>query len=243
MDNDSTLSHLESLLDTWRSGKVDPVSRVYWALASERIAYHIEKHNQSRKNILDVGCGTGTFLVKLAGEGKCCYGVDPLWQTSLKRAQRNAYDAGVSVNFCRSVGENLPFIHDCIDTVLCISTLQHVDNVPATLREIHRVLRGEGLLIVSVPQTVRKPIFEATRVYTTHFNLRTLKEALTSSGFRILEQDVCGFFPPFSQHILNLAYPLLKDHRLRKIICWLDTIGARLPSIASSIIIVAEARK
>lgn len=243
MNNDSTLSQLESLLDTWRSGKVDPVSRVYWALTSERISHCVKKHDNCRKNILDVGCGAGTFLVELAKEGKYCCGVDPLWQTSLKRAQKNAYDAGVSVNFCRSVGEHLPFTHECFDIVLCISTLQHVDNVLATLREIHRVLGREGILIVSVPQTVRRPIFKATEIYTTHFNLRTLKDALNSSGFQILEQNVCGFFPPLSQQILNQAYPFLKDYRLRKIICGLDTVGVRLPSIASSIIVAAALRK
>ena len=96
---------------------------------------------------LDAGCGTGTlarFLV--ANKGCRMLGVD---------ASKEMISRCVPA-------PNTEFrqIHDICDTglpdaafdgVLCSSTLEYVLDPFAALRELHRVLRSDGLLLVSVP--------------------------------------------------------------------------------------------
>ena len=48
-------------------------------------------------------------------------------------------------------GQNIPFDDDCFDVVFCTQVLEHVGNPGALLREMFRVLRPSGHLIISVP--------------------------------------------------------------------------------------------
>lgn len=48
-------------------------------------------------------------------------------------------------------GETLPFPECHFDAVVSFETLEHVFNVPVVLREVHRVLRPNGSLLVTTP--------------------------------------------------------------------------------------------
>ena len=48
-------------------------------------------------------------------------------------------------------GERLPFADGLFDTVICTETLEHVPDDRAVLRELLRVLRKGGVLVISVP--------------------------------------------------------------------------------------------
>ncbi len=47
----------------------------------------------------------------------------------------------------------LPFADDAFDLVLCTEVLEHVSDPDATLQEIHRTLRTEGVLVLTTPLT------------------------------------------------------------------------------------------
>ncbi|MGH7700222.1 MAG: class I SAM-dependent methyltransferase [Gemmatimonadales bacterium] len=51
----------------------------------------------------------------------------------------------------RDIAEGIPFADAAFDYVFCIEVLEHVPNPSTTLREIHRVLRPDGVLTLSVP--------------------------------------------------------------------------------------------
>lgn len=51
----------------------------------------------------------------------------------------------------RDVSEGIPFPDSSYDFVFCIEVLEHVPNPFAAFGEINRVLRGGGVLVVSVP--------------------------------------------------------------------------------------------
>ena len=53
-------------------------------------------------------------------------------------------------------GVTLPF-GDCeFDTSLCVEVLEHVNHPAMFLREVHRVLRAGGLLVLTVPWSARR---------------------------------------------------------------------------------------
>jgi SAM-dependent methyltransferase len=67
------------------------------------------------------------------------------------RARRNALAKGDPLPLLRADIRELPFPADSFDVVYTMGTIEHIDEYPQSLREIHRVLRPGGRAIVGVP--------------------------------------------------------------------------------------------
>jgi ubiquinone/menaquinone biosynthesis C-methylase UbiE len=66
-----------------------------------------------------------------------------------RAAQAISHDPG-SVTFRPSDGTRLPFNDVELDAIYCISVLEHVERPENTVREIARVLKPEGRLILTI---------------------------------------------------------------------------------------------
>lgn len=86
---------------------------------------------------LEVGIGTGRFAVPLGIR----YGIDPS-----RRMLAIARQRGLRV--CQAVGEQLPFRDGQFDMVLLVTVICFVDDVPTLLRELRRVLKSGGDLVI-----------------------------------------------------------------------------------------------
>ncbi len=121
----------------------------WWYGALHRLifqALEAELPDWRQKEILDVGCGTGAILKELGNPEKNV-GIDL---------------APEAISFCRQRGLNnvrqgdicaLPFADASFDAVICSSVLYHqwVADLAGAVREMHRVLRPGGVLLVNVP--------------------------------------------------------------------------------------------
>jgi 2-polyprenyl-6-hydroxyphenyl methylase / 3-demethylubiquinone-9 3-methyltransferase len=96
--------------------------------------------------VLDVGCGGGLLSEQFAALGVRVTGVDPSAE-SLETARAHARESGFDIEYVQGVAEQLPFADQTFDAVYCCDVLEHVDDVPATLREIARVLRSGGAFL------------------------------------------------------------------------------------------------
>jgi SAM-dependent methyltransferase len=135
--------------------------------------------NTTHPHILDVGCGTGANLEMLDQFGEA-EGVDV------------STDA---LEFCRARGlekvhlgeaEKLPFEDCSFDLVTGLDVVEHLDDDIAGLREMHRVLKPGGRIMVFVPAFmwlwgVQDDISHHRRRYT----LPEIKSALVKAGFEI----------------------------------------------------------
>jgi SAM-dependent methyltransferase len=243
----STFRHLPSLeekLAECRRGEVGLVTRIFWNLNSEAImrkAFDISSKNDF---VLDVGCGTGSYLIALSKGGRRCYGIDPLRDVSLKSAKERAVKENVDIFLCQGVGEFLPFESGVFDVVLFISTLQHVGDQRMTLCEIRRVLKYEGLLLVSVPTiknmgTLFREV-ETPCYFTMGFDIRSFEKILVNGGFRILNLKGCGFFPPFTYRLLYVFHRFFGEKLTREMMELLDVFARSWLSAASSLIALCE---
>lgn len=97
--------------------------------------------------VLDIGCGDGVLTCAVASRGARVSGVDPD-PTMLDAARGRAERAGVKADFMDGRIERLPFTDASFDMVAAVTVLCFVDDAPAAMREMVRVLRpGGGLFL------------------------------------------------------------------------------------------------
>ena len=89
--------------------------------------------------ILEVGCGTGHWLTRLASPGRRVFGVDPS-----VGMLRNADTPLLGRRIARGVAEALPFPARRFDLVFAINALHHFQSLDAFVAEAARVLRVGG---------------------------------------------------------------------------------------------------
>ena len=207
------------------------------------------------KVALDVGCGNGIYTLMLATKVKQMVGIDiskkALHEAITNQARCNA----PNVHFVLMSVEALGFLRDHFEIVVCVETLEHVNKQREALREIRRVLKSEGKLILYVPNkfypfethgmrignfSMNHPLiplfsfapnfirrrYERARIYT----LKELSNLLRNLGFQINAVDY--MFPPldrFKNKALKKSF--------RKILSMLEK--TRLKIFAMSILVIA----
>jgi len=110
-----------------------------------------DKYNARPLHILDLGAGTGGVSAALAADGKHrVVAVDVVANEDL-RAMRSA----VHVDQVIATAGALPFANESFDVVLCLETIEHLPNAPASAREMMRVLRSGGQVMITTPARLR----------------------------------------------------------------------------------------
>jgi len=101
--------------------------------------------------VVDVGCGTGSALRRLAPrvpDGRLV-GVDPVPRMLAIARERAAADPnGHRIAFAAAQAERLPLADDAADVMLAFDSIDHWGDRDAGLREVVRVLRPDGRLVV-----------------------------------------------------------------------------------------------
>lgn len=109
------------------------------------------------KRVLDLGCGTGVHSVALAKGGFQVFGFD-LVDSVVKIAGDWLKQEGLKANL--SVGDiykKLPYKDNFFDGVISTKVLHHgtIVQIKSLLKELERVMRPGGLLMVEVPRKKR----------------------------------------------------------------------------------------
>jgi 2-polyprenyl-3-methyl-5-hydroxy-6-metoxy-1,4-benzoquinol methylase len=134
---------------------------------------------------LDAGCGTGSLSRKFASLGCVVHGVDasPRMVQEARRLAKEQ-DLSDSTTFDRiETVESLPFDDSRFDGVICSSVLEYLDHPDECLREFYRVLRGGGILIVSIPNknSILRILRHALHSVSRYFGLKPLSPYLQFS--------------------------------------------------------------
>jgi SAM-dependent methyltransferase len=104
--------------------------------------------------MLDIGCGVGTFVQRLAEFSPRVCGVDIDGERVRRGAQTLTPPEGGSASgggLAVAVSENLPFQDGAFDLVLLHEVLEHVRDDALTLREACRVTRPGGNVVIFCP--------------------------------------------------------------------------------------------
>ena len=95
------------------------------------------------KAVLDVGCGEGRYSRKLQGRGAIVTGIDPGSQFV-----EHARSLDAVSTYVEGKAEELPFEDSSFDIVLSYLSIVDIADLQAASREIARVLRSGGELVI-----------------------------------------------------------------------------------------------
>jgi SAM-dependent methyltransferase len=166
---------------------------------------------------LDIGCGDGYLLRRVAGNFEELYGLD-ISPSILEEARKKTREQ-LRTEFCKfkyiygNVSDGLSFPDEFFDTIFSIATLQYVYDLFKLLREMRRVLKSGGEIIIQVPNIAylfrrlsllqgHLPVTSAALNWeevgwdggTIHyFNMKKLCWLFETNGFRIVAKTGSGF--------------------------------------------------
>jgi 2-polyprenyl-3-methyl-5-hydroxy-6-metoxy-1,4-benzoquinol methylase len=193
-----------------------------WDLYLQHIGrYLFAKSLVSGKTVLDVACGSGYGSQILSQTAKRVIGVDI---------------CGETVKYCRSryKSENLAFLQmDCchlafpsssFDTVVSFETLEHLENHDRFIIELKRILKDDGLLIISTPNKEYFSLYTKGKKNPYHFKEFTRKEFEEMIGDSFILEKMLGqrFFAKKDVSLLSefakKKIDFGNDHFLRRIV-------------------------
>jgi SAM-dependent methyltransferase len=135
------IEHWSRIAAEWTTWARTPNHDAFWAYRASLLAFI----GQGAGDALDVGCGEGRVSRVLKDCGYRVTAVDPVEQLILAAEQAGSADA-----YKIAAAADLPFENCSFDVAVAYNVLMDVEDTPAALKEIRRVLRPSGTLVISI---------------------------------------------------------------------------------------------
>lgn len=168
------------------SSLVEPISRLFHRLRLRKV----EAFRKQGK-LLDVGTGKGKFLATARERGWEVYGTEPA--EGRLHIARHEY----GVDTVHKDLEEEPFAGSYFDVITLWHVFEHLPDPNGMLRELHSMLKDDGLLLIAVPNIdsiqsrfgKEKWFHLDVPRHLYHYSPRTLQMMLEKNGFRALQID------------------------------------------------------
>jgi len=253
-------THFESHVTQWRD--VYEQAGVEGAIYRKRLEIvlsWVDKLSLSiREKVLEIGCGGGSCTVALAQRGYLVEAMDSV-RGMLDSTQQRAAEAGVSSSVTISLGDahNLAFQNSSFGLVLAIGVLPYLQAPNEALREMNRVLRAGGFLLVTAGncwslgnildpwlcplvqparrivrwmlRRCRAPRLDPFGIPMRRDSLRKLNGWLSSAGLTMIQATTVGF-PPLTVRFR----PIFEEQTSVRLNYWLQSrVDHNVPGIRS----------
>jgi SAM-dependent methyltransferase len=134
--------------------------RLEYFLEVERRRYEEQPWQRERvgferfagQRVLEVGVGLGTDLAQFANAGAICHGVD-ITDRHLELTARNFALRGLNVELKKGDATRIDYPDATFDAVYSFGVLHHIPDAAAAVREIRRVLKPGGRLVMALYHT------------------------------------------------------------------------------------------
>ncbi len=150
--------------------------------------------------LLDVGFGEGTFLRLAREKGFDVHGTE-ISEYACKHVRES-----LKIEVFRGELEEARFPAESFDVVTLWHSLEHLPDPKSSLKEVHRILRRDGLLVAATPNlrnfitrilyllAKRRKLMlfsaQAKELHLFHFSAKTLTAMLRETGFKVIKIDL-----------------------------------------------------
>jgi len=195
-----------------------------------------------RDCVADVGCGAGNLLLHIGSRARTIIGID-INRKALHFCQERPNSEGVNNSlFLQASGYALSLADNSIDKLLLVEVIEHLQNPPDFLKELYRVLRPGGKILITTPNYHSLwPILEwmldlfnmtpkmVNEQHVCRFVPRQLAAVAQTAGFEVM--SLCTFYvlSPLVQFIsLTLA-----DRLVISELSWKSRVGMLIYCLAA----------
>jgi len=211
------VEHLKSLKDYYESPEYIPHSSKANSLISifyiwgRRIMLTykyviLKRHLQINSRLLDIGCGTGSFLSFMKKKEFDIFGVE-----SNVKARKICHQKGLTVESSES-----KLAKASVDAIFLWHVLEHLPNPEKSLATYSSILKSAGLLVVAVPnfESHDKIYYQQNWAaldvprHLWHFTPKGLIMMAYESGFDLLQKSALGL------DVFYICY-LSEKHRMK----------------------------
>jgi len=147
--------------------------------------------------MLDLACGPAILLASLAPAMKLSVGVDAT-PKMIEVAREKCRGGAANTQFVESLAESLPFATASLDCVVTRLSIHHFPDPLLVLREVKRVLKSDGLLVIgdltSSEEPTERRLHNALEQLRDPSHIRMLPESellqvVNAAGFRVMATD------------------------------------------------------
>lgn len=138
-------------IESWKP-KEKPMKSIiqhYWLSHLRMLQYFIDIKKGS--HILEIGYGASPLISFIPDSKK--FAIDPL-----SDVYSAYYGLGKNIMLIKGMGEDMPYRSNTFDLIFVTNTLDHVLTPNKLLSEVHRILKNDGILFLTVncfPQVIQ----------------------------------------------------------------------------------------
>ena len=166
--------------------------------------------------VLDVGCGTGSLVVKLALHGYEVYGIDMsqecLDMTSKRLNSLQVMNKG-EVRKGNALGIDYP--DGFFDAIIAAEVLEHLEEDNLAVKEFYRLLRPGGSCLITVPSNQR---------------LWDIWDEMAGHKKRYYKDDLMRLFKEQSfsvERLFSWGFPIMRLYHRLVFLKWANHIGKK----------------
>lgn len=192
--------------------------------------YAIAQKITSNKIVLDIASGEGYGSFLISKNATKVYGVD-VDEKSIHHA-KTKYVSSDNIEFIVGSTDAIPLADNSVDVVISFETIEHHDKHDLMMQEVTRVLKKDGLLLISSPEKSIYNERDANNPYhIKELNLNDFKDLLNrnfkkvkvfnqrfviGSLIHLVEQDLMAKFNLFDGDYLSIKNELSDDNFYNK---------------------------
>ncbi|REE83614.1 methyltransferase family protein [Lutibacter oceani] len=140
-ESEDYISHTDS-----KKSLVDKVYQIVKKVALKNKLKLINSFKTEEKNLLDVGCGTGDFLLTCKNNGWNVVGVEP------NKNARNLTETKLFGNTSTHIFSDLDVLNSKqFDVITLWHVLEHVPDLEVYISKLKLLLKPNGVLVIAVP--------------------------------------------------------------------------------------------
>lgn len=169
------------------------LDETYWWFVGRRMVLDtvLRRFGKRSHVAVDIGCGSGRNMQLLAHHADVVMGLDRA-PAALELATSHGFQTA------NADGQVLPLADCSVDLLSALDVLEHLDDDMLALAEFHRVLRPDGLLLVTVPAyRFLWSEHDEALMHRRRYVASELHAKLSRSGFRMLKRSYAVFFTFF----------------------------------------------